>query len=84
MKNINVNELQNNISKVLKNVENGEVFEVIRYSKPVAYLISKSDFDKIAKNSDCKKCVDDLRKIVQLKNPITKEQKNNTVNKFLG
>lgn len=63
MKNINVNELQNNISKVLKEVEDGDVFEVVRYSKPVAYLISKKDFDKIAKNSDCKKCVTDLRKI---------------------
>ncbi|MFA7244067.1 MAG: type II toxin-antitoxin system prevent-host-death family antitoxin [Patescibacteria group bacterium] len=66
MKNINVNELQNNISKVLKEVEDGDVFEVVRYSKPVAYLISKSDFDNLSKQENCKKCVSDLRKVVSI------------------
>lgn len=66
MKNINVNELQNNISKVLKEVEDGDVFEVVRYSKPVAYLVSKSDFEKLSSGSDCKRCVSDLREVVSI------------------
>ncbi len=63
MKNINVNELQNNISRVLKEVEGGEVFEVGRYSKPVAYLVSKDNYDKLMSGTNCQKCVEDLRSI---------------------
>ena len=67
MKNINVNELQNEISKVLKEVEDGEVFEVVRYSKPVAYLISQKEYEEFKSGENCKKCVTELRQLVKRK-----------------
>jgi len=74
MKNINVNELQNQISKIMREVEAGEVYQVSRYSKPVAYLLPKEEFKSAVSGSGCKKCVEDLRKItnVKIQNPNVK------------
>lgn len=63
MKNISTNKLQTDLSKIIKEVESGEVYQVARYSKPVAYLIGKDEFEKLIDGQDCKKCVSDLRKI---------------------
>ena len=65
MKNININELQNKISSVMKEVESGEVFEVSRYSKPVAYLVPKDDYEEAISGGGCKACMADLRKIAK-------------------
>lgn len=61
IKTINVNELQSNISAVLKDVQKGEAYEVMRYSEPIAVVLSYSDFLKL--RGECKRCVEDLRKI---------------------
>ena len=61
MININVNELQSKISSILKEVEKGEVYEVMRYSDPIAVVLSYEDFLKL--RGECKRCVEDLRKI---------------------
>lgn len=73
MKNINVNELQNQISKIMRAVESGEVYEVSRYSKPIAYLVPKDEFVALS-GEGCKKCVEDLRRLanVEIKNPNSK------------
>lgn len=63
MKEITTNELQSQISKIIREVETGEVYQVNRYSKSVAYLISKEQYEKLASGSECKTCVQDLRKI---------------------
>ncbi len=63
MKQITTKKLQDELSKIIKNVESGEVYEVSRYSKSVAYLISKKDFEKLISGSECKECMKDLRKI---------------------
>lgn len=63
MKRITVNKLQSEISRILKEVEGGEVYEVMRYSTPLAYLVSKESFDKLKTGENCKACVEDLRKI---------------------
>lgn len=63
MKTISTNKLQTELSKAIKEVEAGEIYQVNRYSKPVAYLVSKEEFEKLATGSECKKCVQDLRKI---------------------
>lgn len=63
MKKINVNELQNKISQVMREVEAGEVFEVSRYSKPVAYLLSQKEYKVAVSGEGCKKCMEDLRNI---------------------
>ncbi len=65
MKNINVNELQNTISQVMREVESGEVFEVSRYSKPVAYLVPQREYEAAVSGSGCKACMADLRKIAK-------------------
>ncbi len=62
-KNINVNELQSGISKVLRDVETGSVYEVMRYSEPVAVVLSYQDYLKLQGN--CRKCVEDLRKLAK-------------------
>jgi prevent-host-death family protein len=65
MKNISTNQLQNQLSKIIKEVEGGEVYEVARYSKPVAFLISKEKYDELIGGQECKKCVIDLRKLAK-------------------
>jgi prevent-host-death family protein len=65
VKNVNVNELQNQISKIMREVEGGEVFEVSRYSKPIAYLVPKEEFENSISGVKCKKCLEDLRKIAK-------------------
>jgi len=63
MKNISTNKLQNELSKVIRDVEGGEVYQVARYSEPVAYLVGKDCYEKLIAGQDCKKCVSDLRKL---------------------
>ena len=63
IKNINVNELQSEISSVLKDVQGGNVYQVMRYSEPVAVVLSYDDY--LSLRGDCKKCVQDLRKIAK-------------------
>lgn len=62
-KKINVYNLQANISKVLKETEKGGVYEVMRYSKPVAVLVSYKNYLKL--KGECKHCIEDLRKLVK-------------------
>lgn len=64
-KNINVNELQSKISNVLKDVQEGETYEVMRYSKPIAVLLSYEEYLNL--RGECKRCIEDLRKIVRKK-----------------
>lgn len=64
MRTINVNQLQAQISRVLKDVEGGETYEVMRYSRPIAMILPK---DKQADESDkCDKCAAKLDKIMML------------------
>ena len=65
MKHITTNKLQNDLSKVIKEVEAGEVYEVSRYSKPVAYLVSKTEFESMVEGQGCKSCMQDLRAIAK-------------------
>jgi prevent-host-death family protein len=63
MKQITTNELQDQLSKIIKEVEAGEIYQVSRYSKPVAYLVAKDGFDQLVAGTECKACMQDLRKI---------------------
>lgn len=67
MKNINVNELQNQISKIVREVEAGEIYQVSRYSKPVAFLVPKKDFEASVSGSGCRQCVTELRQLTNSK-----------------
>lgn len=68
-KNVNVNEFQSNISAILKDVQDGDIYEVMRYSEPVAVVLSYKDYSKLRGN--CSRCVQDLRKIAKTINPST-------------
>ncbi|MEI8143130.1 MAG: type II toxin-antitoxin system prevent-host-death family antitoxin [Candidatus Berkelbacteria bacterium] len=65
MKQITVNKLQSEISKVIREVEAGEVYEINRYSDSVAFLISKEKFAELSGGDGCKACMKDLRKIAK-------------------
>jgi PHD/YefM family antitoxin component YafN of YafNO toxin-antitoxin module len=62
LKYVNVNELQSNISKIVKDVHSGCVYKVMRYSEPQAVVISNHDYEKIQAHlqeleGSCRKCV---------------------------
>ncbi len=63
MKIITTNKLQSDLSKVIREVEAGEVYQINRYSDSVAFLVSKEEFDKLVSGNECKACLKDLRKI---------------------
>lgn len=68
MKNINVNELQSSISQVIKAVEGGEDYEVVRYSKPVAVVLSSKKYERLLQElielkGSCRHCVEEFKKI---------------------
>ena len=77
MKSININELQSKISQVVKDVEKGVDYEVIRYSKPVAVVLSSQKYDRMLEElvelkSSCRSCVDEFRKAKEkIKFPIS-------------
>lgn len=65
MKNITTNKLQTELSKVIREVQSGEVFQVSRYSEPVAYLINEAEYKRLVSGKNCKKCVDEIKEIVR-------------------
>jgi len=72
-KTINVNELQAKISGILHEVEKGEIYEVMRYSKPIAAVLSYEDYLKL--RGECKRCVEDLRKVIRNTKKIQKYER---------
>ena len=65
MKNININQLQSQISRVMKDVESGETYEVMRYSKPVAVITAKAKSKKIS-DDKCDSCTQKMDQIIML------------------
>ncbi len=59
IKNVSVHELQSNVSRIIKDVESGQVYRVMRYSSPAAVVIPYEDYEYLRDN--CRKCVKTLR-----------------------
>jgi len=78
MKSINVNKLQSEVSKVIKECEKGTTFEVIRYSKPVAYLVSKKEYEAY-KNHDCAACLSEIREVAKIAKKQTRNEKRKII-----
>lgn len=57
-KTVTVNKLQSEVSKIIKDVEKGNTYEVMRYSKAVAVLISKEEYECLT--GECRGCVRQL------------------------
>jgi prevent-host-death family protein len=62
-KNINVNELQAKISGILKEVQNGTVYEVMRYSEPVAVVLAYDQYLRM--KGECHHCIEELKQIAK-------------------
>lgn len=66
MKTININQLQSQISKVMKDVEGGESYEVMRYSRPIAVVIPKG---KRLSENRCDECIAKLDEVIKVVKP---------------
>lgn len=62
-KNINVNELQAQISQVLKDVQDGDVYEVMKYSEPFAVVLSYEHYLQL--KGECHQCIQELKKVAE-------------------
>lgn len=63
---INVNQLQSKASQVVKDVEsNGKVYKIMRYSQPVAVLISQEQYECLT--GECRGCVQELVEKLKIK-----------------
>lgn len=63
---VNVNELQNETPKIVKGLESGKKFILMRYSKPVGVLLGYEEYEKIIKSlsghvEECKGCIKDYK-----------------------
>lgn len=63
---INTNELANKTSEVMRDLEGGTSYVVLRYSDPVGVLISYKDYKKLQNLesefvSECKACLKDVK-----------------------
>jgi antitoxin (DNA-binding transcriptional repressor) of toxin-antitoxin stability system len=65
MKTININQLQAQISRVMKDVEGGEVYEVMRYSRPIA-IVGPKNAPVPDKKTDCQMCIEKMDKILEV------------------
>ncbi len=60
MKTININQLQAQISRVMKDVEGGESYEVMRYSRPIAVIKPKKEEKGALGCADCVRKIEEL------------------------
>lgn len=67
MKTININQLQAQISRVMKDVEGGEAYEVMRYSRPVAIIRPKKPVEEPAKVR-CDECIAKIDEVIETLN----------------
>jgi len=64
---ITTNELANDASKILRELKNGEVKVVLRYSDPVGVLVSYEDYKKMQSREaeqvhECKACLEAIKR----------------------
>lgn len=52
---VNVNQLQSKASYIIKEANKGQIFEIVRYSKPQAVIISSEEYECLT--GKCHDCV---------------------------
>lgn len=62
-KTINVHELQAKASQVIKDVQDGNIYEVMRYSEPAAVIIPYDTYEEL--KGGCRHCVDEIKSIIK-------------------
>jgi prevent-host-death family protein len=55
---VSVYKLQSQVSKIIREVEKGNVCQVMRYSKPVAVIMSHAEYKCLT--NECRGCVREL------------------------
>ncbi len=60
---INISQLQAEASQVIKEVGEGQVFEVMKYSEPAAVIIPFKEYAKL--RGGCHKCVEEIKEIIK-------------------
>lgn len=65
-KTISVHQLQAKASKVVKEVNEGQTYHIMRYSKPVAVLMSQKEYECLT--GECRGCVKQLMNELKTKN----------------
>ena len=65
MRNVNIHELQTNVSHIVHDVEAGNVYQVMRYSQPAAVLLSYEEYQALSGN--CRQCIKELRGAIKSK-----------------
>lgn len=63
-KTINTKDLQAQISQVLKDVQDGDVYEVMRYSEPFAVVLGYDNY--LMLKGECHKCIQELRHVAEI------------------
>lgn len=64
-KTINVHELQAKASQVIKDVQEGNIYEVMRYSEPAAVIIPYNMYEEL--KGGCRHCVEEIKEIISKK-----------------
>lgn len=64
-KTINISQLQAEASSVIKEVSEGSVFEIMRYSEPSAVIIPFKEYEKL--KGGCRHCVEEIKQIIKNK-----------------
>lgn len=62
---INISQLQAEASQVVKEVSDGQIFEIMRYSEPAAVIIPFKQYEKL--HSGCHKCVEEIKEMISNK-----------------
>jgi len=60
---IHVNELQAKASQVIKDVQDGDVYEVMRYSEPAAVIIPFKKYEEL--KGECRSCVEEIKSLIK-------------------
>lgn len=62
---VTVHELQAKASKIVKDVQSGSIYKVLRYSQPVAVVMSIDEYECLV--GECKGCIKDFMQSFEIK-----------------
>lgn len=65
VKTINVNQLQARASQVINDIQDGAIYEVMRYSEPAAVIIPFKKYEEL--KGECRHCVEEIKDMISKK-----------------
>jgi len=73
-KTVSVHQLQAKASSIIKDVEKGQTYKIMRYSQPAAVLISQEEYECLT--GECRGCIKQLVDRLQVVNSKSKITNN--------